>query len=180
MLKLSSVKYVHARARKLNIVPHIEISQITGLEPPQVPNDPNDPTQGTKEDRSVHPFLWKELGQREPSEIRWIWDPQTGLMNVGSPSAGMHSSLTPEGTAWDGVLRGFYFPSRKMVGIRPFYWLQGTYDQWDETHQQLNADIMSTFIVALRPSLLNDEPDINFNTNVDNSFLQGLIGRYAW
>jgi len=183
MLKLSSTKYVEARARRIQVVPRVNVVDVSGLEPPILESDPvqsieEQQPQQPQEDVNVHPIFWKEPGQRTPSEIRWVWDPLTGNMNIGTQSR--HSGMTPSGTEWDAVLRGFYFPNQKLVSIRPYYWPNGDYDQWDEGHAELSADIQMAFIMAIQPTLKQQEPEIQFKTNIDNRWLEQTTGRYSW
>jgi len=185
MLKLSSQKYLEARARQFRIVRSVNVVGVSGLEPPiiespvsEIQEDLPEVSEVPKVDQNAHPFFWKERGQRVPSEIRWIWNPQTGDMYVGTQSR--HAGMTPSGTDWDSVLRGFYFPSNKTVAIRPFYWPNGTYDQWDSDHAELSADIQMIFVTAIQPTLEQQEPAVQFQLNIDNKWLQSTTGRYSW
>jgi len=177
MLRVSSKKYVDARARRFRIVHSVNVVGISGLEPPLV-ESLDDPESPPKPDMQAYPFFWKEIGQKTPQEIRWIWNPQTGDMYVGTQLR--HAGMTPQGTEWDSVLRGFYFPSNKTVAIRPFYWPDGSYDQWDTGHAELSADIQMIFVTAIEPTLKQQEPEIDFKLNIDNKWLQSTTGRYSW
>ncbi len=180
MLKISS-KDVEARARSIEIVHIVNVVSVSGLEPPLIPESVNqeglEHPAAPQKDMSAHEFFWLEPGQRVPSEIRWIWNPMTGDAHVGTQSR--HSGMTPSGTDWDSVLRGFYFPDKKMVAIRSYYWPNGAYDQWDEGHSQLNADIQMAFVMAVKPTLQQQDPGVDFSLNIDNGWLRAT-GRYSW
>lgn len=124
-------------------------------------------------------YLYKEKGQQKvPQEIRWVWDPISGDMYVGTQDH--HSEMTPSGTDWSAVLRGFYFPDKKLIAIRPYFWPDGAHDYWDGDHAELSADIQMTFIMAMKPILQLQDPEVDFQTNIDNSWLQQSSGRYSW
>jgi len=88
--------------------------------------------------------------------------------------------MTPQGTDPESVLRGFYFPSTKTVAIRPYYWADGNYDQWDDGHAELSADIQSTFIAGIQTTLRQQEPEVQFKLNIGNDWLQSTTGRRGW
>lgn len=185
MLRVSSKKYVEARARQINIVTRVNVVSVSGLEPPVIEPvvDDLDPagqeqlSQPPQMDSNTHPFFWMLPGQKVPQEIRWIWDPISGDMYVGTQDR--HSEMTPSGTDWSAVLRGFYFPDKKLIAIRPYFWPDGANDYWDGDHAELSADIQITFIMAMKPILQQQDPEVDFQTNIDNSWLQSG-GRYSW
>ncbi len=188
MLRFSSRKYIEARARRINIS-RVNVASVSGLEPPLEPStlepvnleESPELAQAPQADLNAHPFFWKESDgslQKDPSEIRWVWNPMTGDLHIGTQDR--HSEMTPRDTDWESVLRGFYFPAKKLVAIRPFYWPDGTYDQWDEGHAELSADVQMTFVMAMQPTLQQQDPEVEFKTNIDNKWLQGTTGRYSW
>jgi hypothetical protein len=183
MLKVNSSKYLDARAKQLSIVRSINVVSTGTLQPPRIYKDRKNPLAGWEEDKSLFPFFWKEKGmtdstQSEPLDIRWVWEPTTGNMYIGTDSR--HAVMTPRGVPGDSVLRGFYFPSKKMVSIRPYYCPSDQWDQWDEGHADLNADVQAIFMMAIKPIIMAQEPGIVFRTNIDNQWLKDETGRFSW
>ena len=137
-------------------------------------------TVGLKRSDEDNPFLWHSsyTGKR-PFWIRFVWNPQTGRMILGVPlECYHHKDIIPSSRRYpiDAWVRGFYFPEKRWIGIRPFFWPAGPEDQWNKQHATLNDRIMKALVPMLRRIL----PKARIETNIDNNRLAELTGLLDW
>ena len=149
MFNVISSQLKEARVRSLRPVNRINIVKIDGLTPREG-QDPNS-----------FPFTWvEEFSGKVPEEIRWSWNPVNGDMMLGTAmrhaeqidqyNRSRSRAKTPGGKIdFDGWLRGFYIPDRNQVLVRTYYWPTDPYDQYDEDHAQLNAEVYSALMTVM-------------------------------
>lgn len=164
ILAIEMSKQLKEAARKLRIKNVANVTDNGGLVPP-------------KNKAAAHPFLWNDPNTQKPPEvIRWVWSPTTGEMRLG-PASHHAEQIGRDQIPFDGWVRGFYFPARKQIAVRPYFWPQGPYDDWDASHAELNDQVRNTITNVLRSAV----PNANIQTEVGNSWLQNNIDqRQRW
>lgn len=154
------------RARCLRIVSKLRIAEARGLEAPA--------------DGSTSPFMWvREYSNRRPFWIRFVWNPQTGTMIVGTnPACFHHADLMPASRrypfgAW---VRGFYFPEWTLFAIRPFWWPRAKHDSWNESHKELDRRILKVLVPLLKDQI----PSSKVAVGINNAWLAEKTGLTGW
>ena len=146
-------------ARSLNIIQKVIIASITGLEP----SKPHD-----------SPLNWNDQFSHEPpSVLRIIWLPMTEEMHVSTQ--GSHDLMFPQpprcpDAAW---LRSFYFPDQTFLAVRPYFYPEGPDDWWDQSHEELQVAVSSTYIYAIKRLL---SKTFCARTDCDNKWLEQNCG----
>ncbi len=181
MLKVISRQLKKARVRPIRPVNKVNIISIDGLAPKEG-QDPNS-----------FPFTWgDDIYGKTPEEIRWSWNPVNGDMMLGTAmrhaeqidqyNRSRSRDKAPSGKIdFDGWLRGFYIPDRNQVLVRTYYWPTDPYDQWDEDHAQLNAEVYATFMTIMNQQFSEtDMGEVDYKGNIDNDWLKGNIRNYGW
>jgi hypothetical protein len=156
---------------KAPIASKINITNTGYLEPPQGKG-------GTK--KLLHPFFWVNQYGEKPSVIRWVWNPHTGEMRVGDQMS--HAMMiSSKDMSFDNWLRGFYFPAKKEIAIRPF----GLADSFDSDRSQ---KVIEKFAAMILPRVKSNDPSpsrpIKIVTNiggdyVNNSTLRQRYSKYG-
>jgi hypothetical protein len=115
------------------------------------------------------PFQYVMPMGNAPETIRWVWNPRTGEMRM-NPS-GFHAQQIKKDEKFDQWVRGFYFPKKKLVAIRPYFSPSGAYDNWDASHAALNENIVARLTQALNKAF----PGAKIEQGVDNQWLKNNI-----
>ncbi len=148
-------KTAKTAARKINIKSTAVVVDTETLIPPS--------------NKNAHPLQYLDPNTKKPPEvIRWTWSPITGEMRIGPTTT--HASQTG-GQPFDSLVRGFYFPQKKLIAIRPFFWPQGAYDYWDESHEELNVKVTNAITTILKLAL----PKAQIEQQTDNQWLKNKI-----
>jgi hypothetical protein len=124
-----------------------------------------------------HPLLWWEDGcKKRPEVVRFSWLPVTGDLFVGVQMR--HALQIPRDGEYPfaAFLRGFYFPHLTELAVRTYFWGEGPYDWWDESHHRLDTHVAFVFLHLIRPSLPRD---VKSFVSVDNRFLKERYGHLA-
>jgi hypothetical protein len=160
-----------ARAlEKAPIVSRINVTDTGTLQPPQGKTGP----------KLTHPFFWVNQYGVRPDIIRWVWNPITGEMRLGEVHN--HAMLiSSNDMSFDNWLRGFYFPEKKEIAIRPF----GVSDNFDP---EKSKKIIEKFTVLILPRVKASDSSpsrpIKIVTHisgdyVNNSTLRSRYGKYG-
>jgi hypothetical protein len=143
-------------ARHFQVNRLLDITATTGLMPP-----PWAPER--------HPLWWVEHDTRKlPPIVRFIWSPLSGELRVDVQCR--HVLLLPWGHKYpiEAWLRGFCFQQDRCIVLRTYFWAEGAYDDYDESHARLDLRISRSFRRLLRPYM---PPKTNVFDGADNAFL---------
>lgn len=133
-------------------------------------------------DKSVHPFLWHDncsiFAEKLPKWRKWIYHPKLNTLIIGDCTQHLH--LIPEKSKHQDImfwLRGFFFPHKKMVAMRPF--TNGHIDNWS-----LKAIEKNTKIQTIVADWMRSQNGLTFNVkfvfDVDNRWLNKNIEIRSW
>lgn len=129
----------------------------------------------------VSPFFWKGDNNKKPAMIRWMWNPLSGEMRL-SATGQMHSSYVKKDEKFDHWVRGFYFPEKKHIVIRP-YAPFGPYEYDSEISNRM-LDYIGN-LLKLNMELTDPSPSKPirvikeiYGETVNNKTLESKYGKY--